>query len=147
MRKGAQKGKSHSKRPVEIEKPSWVNITPEELEKNIVELAKKGVNKAEIGQILRDEYGIPLVKALLGRKVSAVLAQAGVQRRIPEDLEALITHADNTATHLMHHPADKASLRGLEITESKIHRLVKYYKRRGLLSPEWKYQQRAATFS
>ena len=33
---------------------------------------------------------------------------------------------------------------GLLLTESKIHRLVKYYKNTGRLPPEWKFDQSKA---
>lgn len=147
MRRGAQKGKSHSKRPASANVPQWVKITPEEIEKLIVDLAKKGFSKAAIGQILRDENGIPLAKVVIGKTISQVLADNKVERRMPDDLQALIDHADKTVKHLEQHPADHASLRGLEITESKIHRIVKYYKRKGVLPSEWKYKPRAAIFS
>jgi small subunit ribosomal protein S15 len=41
--------------------------------------------------------------------------------------------------HLDEHPKDYHSKRGLQLIESKIHRLVKYYKREGILPPDWKY--------
>ncbi|PSN86739.1 30S ribosomal protein S15 [Candidatus Marsarchaeota G2 archaeon ECH_B_SAG-F08] len=146
MRKKTAKGKSHSKRPANPEAPSWINVQPEVIEKMIVELAKKGYSQAMIGQILRDQEGIPLVKPILGKSISQVLKDHGIEKRIPDDLEALIAHAERTIKHLEQHPKDKASLRGLEITESKIHRLVKYYKRKGILPPDWKYKPRAASF-
>lgn len=146
MRKGTPKGKSHSKRPVTLEVPEWVKMTPEEVEKLIVSLAKKGYSKAMIGQILRDQYGIPLVKALLGKKISQILAENNVNPQIPDDLQALLQHAQRTIAHLEQHPKDKFALRGLAITESKILRLSKYYKREGILPPDWKYKPRAASF-
>lgn len=146
MRKGTPRGKSHSKRPVTLEVPEWVKMTPEEVEKLIVSLAKKGYSKPMIGQILRDQYGIPLVKAFLGKKISQILAENNVSPPLPDDLQALLQHAQRTIAHLEQHPKDKFSLRGLEITESKILRLSKYYKRKGILPPDWKYKPRAASF-
>jgi small subunit ribosomal protein S15 len=147
LRRGAQKGKSHSKRPVSPNVPQWVKTSPEEIEKLIVDLAKRGLSKAAIGQVLRDENGIPLAKAVLGKTISQVLADNKVERRIPDDLQALIEHADKTVKHLEQHPVDHASLRGLEITESKIHRIAKYYRRKKILPADWKYKPRAAIFS
>jgi small subunit ribosomal protein S15 len=147
MRKGAQKGKSHSKRPVNPSVPQWVKLTPDEVENIITGLAKKGLSKPMIGQTLRDEYGVPLSRSLLGKTVSQVMTERGIERRVPDDLQALIDHSNQTAKHLEQHPADRASLRGLEITESKIHRLSKYYRRVGVLPKDWKYAPKAATFS
>ncbi|MEM3794949.1 MAG: 30S ribosomal protein S15 [Thermoprotei archaeon] len=147
MRKGTPRGKSHSKRPVNLEVPEWVKMTPEEVEKLIVNLAKKGYTKPMIGQTLRDQYGIPLVKAFLGKKITQVLVQNNVQQQLPDDLQALLQHASRTISHLEQHPKDTFSLRGLEITESKILRLSKYYRRKGILPSDWKYKPRAASFT
>ncbi|PSN91183.1 30S ribosomal protein S15 [Candidatus Marsarchaeota G2 archaeon OSP_D] len=147
MRKGTPRGKSHSKRPVTLEVPEWVKMTPEEVEKIIVNLAKKGYTKPMIGQILRDQYGIPLVKGFLGKKLTEILVGNNVQSQIPDDLQALLQHASRTIAHLEQHPKDMFSLRGLEITESKILRLSKYYRRQGVLPQDWKYKPRAASFT
>ena len=41
----------------------------------IVKLAKEGQSPSQIGLHLRDTYGIPSVRAAIGRKVSKVLAE------------------------------------------------------------------------
>lgn len=130
-----------------MEAPVWLDLTPETLERTVVDLAKKGHKQPMIGQILRDSEGVPLVKLITGKKISRILKEGGVERRIPDDLESLIQHAERTIRHLEQHPKDKASLRGLIITESKINRLVKYYKRESRLPANWKYKARAASFS
>lgn len=129
-----------------MEVPEWVKMTPEEVEKLIVGLAKKGYSKPMIGQILRDQYGIPLVRAFLGKKLSQILAENNANPPLPDDLQALLQHAQRTIAHLEQHPKDTVSLRGLAITESKILRLAKYYKRKGVLPQDWKYKPRAASF-
>jgi small subunit ribosomal protein S15 len=40
---------------------------------------------------------------------------------------------------------DYQNKRALATVESKIHRLVKYYKARGKLTPEWEYKPMAAS--
>ncbi|HIQ50834.1 MAG TPA: 30S ribosomal protein S15, partial [Nautiliaceae bacterium] len=40
---------------------------------------------------------------------------------------------------LENHPKDLHSKRGLQLIESKIKRLVKYYKRKKVLPENWKY--------
>jgi small subunit ribosomal protein S15 len=47
--------------------------------------------------------------------------------------------AVNLRRHLEEHPKDYHSKKGLIEIESKIHRLVKYYKSRGVLPPDWEY--------
>lgn len=144
MRKKRDKGRSHSTRPVGIGPPKWLRYTPEEVEVLIVELAKKGYGPSMIGIILRDQYGIPLVKPILGKKISEVLEEHGVAPPLPEDLLNLIKRAVNLRRHLEEHPKDLHSKRGLQEIESKIRRLEKYYKRVGKLPLDWKYDPEKA---
>ncbi len=144
MRKKKEKGKSHSTRPPTLVTPKWLQYTPEEVESIIIELARKGYPPSMIGVILRDQYGVPLAKAVLNAKITEVLGRYGLSPVIPEDLYNLIRKAVNLRRHLSEYPKDKHSLRGLISVESKIHRLVKYYKRVGKLPPDWKYDPEEA---
>ncbi|BAA80124.1 30S ribosomal protein S15P/S13e [Aeropyrum pernix K1] len=144
MNKRREKGQSHSTRPPHPQPPQWLVFTPEEIELLIAELAKKGYGPSMIGIILRDQYGIPLVKPILGKGVSEVLREKGLHPPLPEDLLMLIRKAVNLRRHLDEHPKDYHAKKGLIDLESKIRRLVKYYKRRGVLPPDWKYDPEAA---
>ncbi|MEM0014171.1 MAG: 30S ribosomal protein S15 [Zestosphaera sp.] len=144
MRKGKEKGKSHSTRPPTLVPPKWLQYTPEEIETIIVELARKGYPPSMIGVILRDQYGVPLAKAVLGLEITEVLERYGMNPVIPEDLYNLIKKAVNLRRHLSEHPKDTHSQRGLIAVESKIHRLIKYYKRVGKLPSDWKYDPEGA---
>ena len=139
MNKKRNKGQSHSTRPAKPQVPIWLIFTPEEIEMLIVELAKKGYGPSMIGVILRDQYGVPLVKPILGRKVTEVLEDHGLNPEIPEDLMMLIRKAVNLRRHLEEHPKDLHAKKGLLDLESKIRRLVKYYKRVGKLPKDWEY--------
>ena len=140
MRKSKEKGKSHSTRPIRTSPPSWVRYTPEEVENLVVELARKGYPPSMIGIILRDQYGIPLVKLITGKKITKILKEHGLQPPIPEDLANLIKRAMRIRRHLEEHPKDYHSRRGLQLIEAKIKRLAKYYKRKGVLPPDWTYK-------
>ncbi len=144
MNKKREKGQSHSTRPVRIGPPKWLRFTPEEIEALIVELARKGYGPSMIGIILRDQYGIPLVKPILGKKITDVLREHGLLPEIPEDLLNLMRRAVNLRRHLEEHPKDFHSKRGLIEIESKIRRLVKYYKRVGVLPKDWEYNPEKA---
>ncbi|MEM0505315.1 MAG: 30S ribosomal protein S15 [Sulfolobales archaeon] len=144
MNKGKEKGASHGTRPAALVAPKWLQFTPEEVELIIVELARKGYPPSMIGVILRDQYGLPLTKAVLNMKLTEVLNKYNVSLSVPEDLYNLIRKAINLRKHLEAHPRDTHSQRGLIETESKIHRLVKYYKSIGKLPPDWKYQPSTA---
>ncbi|HID80604.1 MAG TPA: 30S ribosomal protein S15 [Ignisphaera sp.] len=142
--KRRDKGQSHSTRPVRIGPPKWVKYSPEEIEALIVELAKMGYMPSMIGIILRDQYGIPLVKSVLGVKLTKVLEKYGLLPPIPEDLLRLMARAVNLRRHLQEHPKDFASKRGLIEIESKIRALIKYYKRVGKLPPDFEYDPEKA---
>jgi len=144
LNKRREKGKSHSTRPARIGPPKWVRFSPEEIEGLIIELARKGYGPSMIGIILRDQYGIPLVKSILGKGITEVLEEHGMSPPLPEDLLQLIKKAVNLRRHLEEHPKDKHAKKGLIDLESKIHRLVKYYKRVGKLPPDWKYSPEKA---
>ncbi len=134
-----KRGRSASKRPPANVDLSWVPLSKEEVEELVVKLAKKGHKPSEIGMILRDEYGVPLVKRVTGDKITKILERHGLKPEIPEDLENLIKRAYKVRKHLEVHRKDLVAKRGLSLIEAKIHRLVKYYKRVGKLPKDWKY--------
>jgi len=134
-----KRGKSGSKRLYREKPPSWVPLTPEEIEKKIIELTEKGYSTAMIGIILRDQYGVPNVKQVLGKKITKVLEEHGLAPSIPEDLNNLIVKAVKLRKHLAIHRKDYHNKRALQLIESKIRRLVKYYKRVGKIPKDWNY--------
>lgn len=141
-----KKGKSGSKKPVKKLAP-WVKYKPQEIEEIVIKLAKKGYSTSMIGTILRDQYGIPstrLKKGGAGKKISQILKEKNLYPEIPEDLFNLIKKAVNLRKHLEKHRKDYTSKRGLEITESKIRRLSKYYIRKKVLPQDWKYDPEKA---
>ncbi|MBD3211337.1 MAG: 30S ribosomal protein S15 [Candidatus Lokiarchaeota archaeon] len=132
-------GKSGSTRPARLEKPVWIERSAEEVESEVVRLAKKGLSKSMIGIQLRDAYGVPLVKVVTGKKVSDILEENELENPLPEDLTNLIKKALNLRTHLENNKRDLEAKKGLQRTESKIYRLVKHYKKKGVLAPDFKY--------
>ncbi len=135
-----RKGKSHSKKPVVLKKPEWLTITKEEVEEIALKLAREGKYPSEIGRILRDKYGVPTFKQVTGKKLSKFLKENGIVYEYPEDLARLIEKAKNLTKHLRIHRKDYRNKHSLELIEAKIHRLSKYYKRKGVLPPNWRYR-------
>ena len=135
-----RKGKSHSKRPPILKRPEWVKLTPEEIEQIVIRLAKEGKWPSEIGMILRDEYGIPTFKQVMGKKLVKFLEEKGIKYELPEDLARLIEKAKRLMNHLKVHKKDYKNKHALELIEAKIHNLAKYYKRVGRLPPDWSYK-------
>jgi len=133
------KGKSGSKPPLNPVKPTWVRYKPKEVEMLIIKLAKEGKPAAQIGLILRDMYGVPSVKQLLGQTIGTLLKEKKVQTELPEDVMSLMKRCIEIRKHLALHRKDTIAARGLTLTESKIKRLAKYYKRVGRMPVDWKY--------
>jgi small subunit ribosomal protein S15 len=132
-------GKSHQTRPPSKTNPSWVTTTPDEARSTIIKLAKEGVTPSRIGQTLRDDYGVPLVKTLLGKSVGEVLSEGKAAPKLPQDIQDLIDRAFRVQKHLQSHKSDRKNVHSLELVEAKIYRLSKYYKGRGILPGDFKY--------
>jgi small subunit ribosomal protein S15 len=132
-------GKSGSKRPLRDKTPGWVRYKKKEVEQLVLKLAGEDKSCAEIGLILRDQYGIPNIREAAGRKVTAILRDSGISPQYPEDMMNLMRKALKIKEHLERHRHDPFAIRGLELTESKIRRLGKYYRKRGVLPENWKY--------
>ena len=132
-------GKSHSVRPTSKNAPTWT-IDGQEIVKKIVDLGKDGMHASEIGLRLRDEFAVPLVKPIIGKTISQILEENNIKRAMPEDLETLVRKALGLQKHLSVHNSDKRNVRSLELIESKIHRLSRYYKREGMVARDWKYK-------
>ena len=138
------KGRSGSKKPPVKIVPKWVKYSKKEVQDLIVKLAKEGHSSAAIGLILRDQYGIPDVKAITNKRISQILKEKGLYPEIPEDLLNLMKRAVRLRKHLEKHKKDLHSRRGLQNMESKIRRLAKYYIREGMLPKNWKYDPEKA---
>jgi len=134
------KGKSGSKRPVK-KIPSWAPYKGKEVEKLIIKHAKSGSAPSEIGVILRDTYGINSVKALTEKTITQVLEENNLTKELPEDMLSLIKKLIDINQHMDKNKQDKTALRGQQLTQSKIRRLIKYYKNTKRLPADWKFDQ------
>ncbi len=129
-------GRSRSHKPLK-KKPVWLMYEKNEIESLVAKLAKDGKTNAEIGIILRDQYGVPDVRAL-GLRILRV-TEKHVTKDVPEDMYNLIKQAVNLHKHLQENRKDAKAIHGLELLESKVRRLGKYYVRKGRLPAGWKY--------
>ena len=137
-----KKGKSGSKKPTKKEIPKWTRYKDKEIELLITKLAKEGQTTSQIGLHLRDVYGIPDIKLITKKTVSEILKESSLQPKVPEDLMALMKKAVQIRKHMDQNRQDMTALRGLQLTESKINKLVKYYKKSDRLSKDWKYDHK-----
>lgn len=133
------RGKSGVNKPLQKTTPTWVPLKKKELELLIVKLAKEGHTSSKIGLMLRDSYGIPDVRSVIGRRMQELLKEKSLTPKTPEDVSALMRKSVLLRKHLEINKQDEAAKRGLLLIDSKIKRLAKYYKRIRKLPVTWKY--------
>lgn len=133
------RGKSGSNRPLITTQPSWTPLQKKELEMLVIKLAKEGNSPSKIGLMLRDSYGIPDARPVLGRNITRLLEEKSLAPKLPEDLQALMRRSVLLRKHLELNRQDQPAKRGLLLTESKIKRMAKYYKAIKRLALDWKY--------
>lgn len=137
-----KKGNAGSKKPIAVAK--WTEYDEGEVQKLVLKLRKDGMETAGIGRILRDQYGIASVKSITSKTVSQILQENSLTSRIPEDLFNLLKRAVKLKNHLEKYKKDYTSKHGLELLESKIRRLIKYYVREGRLPKGFTYEPERA---
>ena len=137
------RGNSHSNKPLTTNPPTWIRHKPKEIELLVGKLSKEGKTSSEVGIILRDSYGVPSVKLLTGKRIQQLFAEKKMLGELPEDLVSLMKRSIYIRKHLEMNKHDMAGLRGLQLTESKIKRLAKYYKGTGRIVTTWKYDPSA----
>ncbi|MDH5402367.1 MAG: 30S ribosomal protein S15 [Candidatus Heimdallarchaeota archaeon] len=135
-----KKGKAGSTKPYLTNPPSWVPLPAAEVEKLVVQLYKQGNSQAHIGLILKDQYGVPSIKLVTGKKLLTILQDNEVAPRYPEDLISLIRRAMNLRNHLTENKKDFSGANGLDRIEAKIYRLSAYYRKEGVLPSDWRYR-------
>ncbi len=114
----------------------------ERIEERVVELAEQGHDPSVIGIKLRDEgvqgTPVPDVKLATGKKVTEILDEHDASEDLPEDLRHLLERAIRLREHMDENPGDYQNKRALQNTESKVRRLVNYY-RGDVLDEQFKY--------
>jgi len=139
-----RRGKAGSKRPSRKTPPKWVRYKKNEIEKLVLKFAKEGNSSSMIGLILRDQFGVPSVEKITGKTISEIMKENNSCPKLPEDLFNLLNQAVNLRNHLEKHKKDYTSKRGLELLESKIRRLGKYYVKKKILPEDWRYSPEKA---
>ena len=109
-----------------IEKPTWLKMKEDELKKIIAELAKK-YQPAQVGLILRDQYGIPTTR-LYGKKLSHYLKEAGLETNA--DLTNAEKKFEKIKEHLTKNRGDKKAKHKLQKAQSRVNILRRYFKRK-----------------
>jgi small subunit ribosomal protein S13e len=141
---GRGKGISKSAMPYKKVAPKRIEIESSEIISKIEALAKKGYMPSRIGVILRDTFAIPQSRLFTGSKILRILKKKGVAPEHPEDLYCLMRKAVSIRKHIEKNTRDKDSKFRLILVESKIHRLVRYYKLKKQVPSNWKYNYKTA---
>lgn len=127
-----RRGSSDSDKPVADEPPEWSNVDAEDIEARVVELAEQGHSASVIGLKLRDEgvtgTPIPNVKLATGKKISEILAENDAAPELPEDLRNLMEKTVRLYEHVEANGQDFHNKRALQNAQSKVRRLVDYYR-------------------
>lgn len=116
-----------------------MTYSADEVSSLTIKLGKEGLSPSEIGVRLRDDYGIPLVKPIIGKSIAQLLRENKLAPAIPEDLQNLLERAKRVQSHLAVFKSDARNVRSLELIEAKIYRLSKHYKKVGLIPTDFKY--------
>ncbi len=133
-------GKSHSIRPSTLRAPSWISQSPKEIEELVIKYSKDGLTPSQIGNKLRDQHSIPLVKPITKKTVGQILEENNLKAEMPEDLENIVKKAVGLQRHLKANKGDSRNVRSLELIEAKVHRLSVYYKKIDRIPENWKYK-------
>src|SRR6056297_620471 len=137
-----RRGSSGSDKPATDETPEWSDVDAENIEERVVELAEQGHDPSQIGMKLRDEgvtgTPVPDVSLATGKSITDILEDNDAAPAIPEDLYNLMERAVRLREHIQENPQDHQNKRALQNTESKVRRLVEYY-RGDEIDPEFTY--------
>ena len=135
------RGKSGSTKPLVDKAPEWSNTDAKEVTELILSLALEGHSTAAIGTILRDQHAVPDARLVLGKRIGQILSENEIIPQYPEDMMSLMRRALRLIDHLESNRKDRHNSRQLELTESKIRRLSRYYQGKGQLDTAWAYKR------
>lgn len=103
-------------------KPAWLKMSEEDLVKLIGTLSEK-YQPAQIGLVLRDQYGVPTTK-VYGKKLGQYLAEVG--KKTNADLKNVEKKVEKMNEHLKKHITDKRSKHMLQKSVSRLNAMRKY---------------------
>ena len=135
------KGTSGSSKPNNDTAPSWSESDKGKVEELIIKYANEGHSSAKIGTLLRDMHAIPDVRLVMGERISKTLSRNNLESTYPEDMMNLMRKALSLIDHLSSNKKDLHNRRQLELCESRLRRLAKYYVGTGRISSTWTYKR------
>ena len=135
------KGTSGSSKPNNDTAPSWSESDKGTVEELILKYANEGHSSAKIGTLLRDMHAVPDVRLVMGERISQTLSRNNLDSTYPEDMMNLMRKALSLIDHLSSNKKDLHNRRQLELCESRLRRLAKYYVGTVRISSTWTYKR------
>ena len=135
------KGTSGSSKPNNDTAPSWSELDKGTVEELILKYANEGHSSAKIGTLLRDMHAVPDVRLVMCERISQTLSRNNLDSTYPEDMMNLMRKALSLIDHLSSNKKDLHNRRQLELCESRLRRLAKYYVGTGRISSTWTYKR------
>tara|TARA_B100000900_G_scaffold414061_1_gene439613 strand:- start:2795 stop:3250 length:456 start_codon:yes stop_codon:yes gene_type:complete len=135
------KGTSGSSKPNNDTAPPWSESDKATVEELILKYANEGHSSAKIGTLLRDMHAVPDVRLVTGERISKTLSRNNLASTYPEDMMNLMRKALSLIDHLSSNKKDLHNRRQLELCESRLRRLAKYYVTTGRISSTWTYKR------
>ena len=135
------KGTSGSSKPNIDTAPSWSESDKGTVEELIIKYANEGHSSAKIGTLLRDMHAVPDVRLVMGERISQTLSRNDLESKYPEDMMNLMRKALSLIDHLSSNKKDLHNRRQLELCESRLRRLARYYVGTGRIPSTWAYKR------
>ena len=135
------KGTSGSSKPNIDTAPSWSESDKGTVEELIIKYANEGHSSAKIGTLLRDMHAVPDVRLVMGERISQTLSRNDLESKYPEDMMNLMRKALSLIDHLSNNKKDLHNRRQLELCESRLRRLSRYYVGTGRIPSTWAYKR------
>lgn len=132
------RGQSCSMKPLSTSVPTYMAKPIAEIKTDMIHLANKGIPASSIGNILRDQYGVGNARDILGCSILQFLTENKCAPVIPEDLAALVEKSKTIRHHLESNTRDNDAKYRLNLVNSRLHRVVRYYKEKNVLPGNWK---------
>lgn len=129
-------GKSKSRKPFTTAPPT--HISEKEVIEIVINLAKKGNSCSEIGKVLRDNYGVGSIYSMTNSTMLELLKQHNLAPKIPDDVISIEKKCISIYNHLKKETGDKNAFYRLKQKESRLHRLIRYYKSKEILPKDFK---------
>ena len=135
------KGTNGSSKPNIDTAPSWSESDKGTVEELIIKYANEGHSSAKIGTLLRDMHAVPDVRLVMGERISQTLSRNDLESKYPEDMMNLMRKALSLIDHLSNNKKDLHNRRQLELCESRLRRLARYYVGTGRIPSTWAYKR------